>query len=328
MTARPGGSPLLTFSVLLGGLVALLGGAELVARFVVPEGAAAPVPGMPFLQTDPVLLWRTRPHYDAMPSQGFHLRTNAQGMRAPELSPKAGRTRVLSLGESSTWGYFVEEPQTYAAQLQARLTADGLSVEVDNAGQPAWSSWQSLRWLQTEGAAWEPDIVLAYHASNDTMLRGASDPHAVIRTALTDRQLLDARAPYARLGGVLTASRLAALVWHHLLEPRLVPALPATAPHDVVRVPPEDRADALDGLATWCTAHHARLVLIEPVYSAKKERDRFVVGWAQAHGVDVVDLPTLKAAQGVPDFFQPDETHPTPEGHAWIAAQLEAALRP
>lgn len=322
------GSPALTFAVLLGLLAAMLAGAEAYARSRWTEEDVLPVPDMPFLQDDPLLLWRMRPDLDMPLWGGVHLRTNHEGLRAAERSDKAGRTRILSLGESTAWGHSVRAEDTYAGKLQARLTADGLAVDVVNAGQPAWSVWQSARFLETEGADWAPDVVLVYHLQNDIQTRGASNPRDPFRVALTDRQLSEARAPFAAVSRLLAASRLRAVLWKEVLAPRLTPPV-AGASRDTVRVPDADRTLAFDHITAWCAEHHARLVLVQPVYGIPhRVTDRFVPAYAVAHDLPLVDLPTEKSKQGKADFFMVDDTHPTAEGHAWIAEQLEAALLP
>jgi lysophospholipase L1-like esterase len=324
----PRGSPALTFGALLLVLVVTIGVAEAWARARWSEEDLRPVPDMPFLMDDPLLLWRVRPHLD-LDSPGMRLTTNASGLRAPERAPKSG-LRVLSLGESSTWGYMVQAADTYSAQLEALLGARGLPTEVVNAGQPAWSSWQSAAFLETEGAAWEPDAVLVYHSQNDIQTRGAGNPRDPFRVALSDRQLTEARAPFAPLSRVLARSRLQAVIWREFLGPRLLASATRTAgPADAVRVPEPDRVAALGRIAAWCEDHGAALLLVQPVYA--HQQDDFVPRFAHDRGLPLVDLPAEKARAGVPPFFMPDDTHPTVAGHRWIAEtvapQLAALLR-
>lgn len=320
------GSPLVTFLVLLLLLAAALGGAEAWARARYPAEALLPVPEMPFLVDDPVLLWRLRPDHSAATVPGGPvMHTNAQGFRDGPVGPKAGRTRLLSLGESSTWGFGVGDGQTYSDVLEGRL---GAGFDVLNAGQPAWSIWQTWRFVGTEAAALEPDVLLVYHLNNDRLPRGASNRRDPFHVALTDRQLTEAREPLAPVVRVLSASRLQALLWQRWLAPRLVSGAASVA-RDVVRVPPADREAAWAGLVGWCAGHGVRLVVIHPVYGGPNaQRDSLLPRVAGEAGATYVDLPAIKARAGQKDFFMVDDTHPTVEGHRWIGEALAAALAP
>ena len=52
--------------------------------------------------------------------QGTKLRTNSLGLRGGEIRDD-GSTRILALGDSCTWGWRVEENESYPAVLEARL---------------------------------------------------------------------------------------------------------------------------------------------------------------------------------------------------------------
>jgi hypothetical protein len=90
---------------------------------------------------------------------------SSRGFRCPELPPHKppGRTRVLVLGDSMTYGLGAENHETYAArleQLDPRL-------EVINAGVPGYSAAEELLLLDEEGPSLEPDLVLVGFFFND-----------------------------------------------------------------------------------------------------------------------------------------------------------------
>jgi hypothetical protein len=50
------------------------------------------------------------------------IETNAYGFRGPELgAPEPGRTRVLVLGDSITWGDYLPVEEVYVARAEAHL---------------------------------------------------------------------------------------------------------------------------------------------------------------------------------------------------------------
>jgi lysophospholipase L1-like esterase len=99
---------------------------------------------------------------------------------------------------------------------------------------------------------------------------------------------------------------------------------------DVVRVPEADRREAYEQILTFCKEHFALLVLVKPIYAkARYADDPLIDSFARRwDNIVFVDLPRLKAEQALSDegLFQPDDTHPTPAGHRWIATQIAAAM--
>ena len=100
---------------------------------------------------------------------------NDQGFRNPPVTvPKPPDTyRILALGGSTTYGFGVEAGKDYPAQLQQQLREQyGFGqVELINAGVSRYRTLNSLVNLATRGLALEPDMIIIYHATNDTELR-------------------------------------------------------------------------------------------------------------------------------------------------------------
>ncbi|HZO24885.1 MAG TPA: SGNH/GDSL hydrolase family protein [Chloroflexota bacterium] len=97
---------------------------------------------------------------------------NTQGLRGPEVAiPKPADTfRALVLGDSVVEGAQVAEDTTMAGRLRAELTAlaGGRRVETVNAGVAGFGTGQQLLFLEREGLAYQPDlIVLVFTIAND-----------------------------------------------------------------------------------------------------------------------------------------------------------------
>jgi hypothetical protein len=97
---------------------------------------------------------------------------NTQGLRGPEVSiPKpAGTFRALVLGDSVVEGAQVAEDATMAGRLRTELgaLAGGRRVETVNAGVAGFGTGQQLLFLEREGLAYQPDlIVLVFTIAND-----------------------------------------------------------------------------------------------------------------------------------------------------------------
>lgn len=130
--------------------------AELGARLVDVPDASVPLPspgaGEIMLKGNPWLLWELQPGVHE--ELGVTVTVNEQGFRGPPRGEKAG-LRLLALGDSSIYGFGVEDDEVFTAVL-----ADRLGVDAVNGGVPGYSSFQALNLLQMRGLALEPDVLV------------------------------------------------------------------------------------------------------------------------------------------------------------------------
>ena len=92
----------------------------------------------------------------------FRVSTDQNGLRTPlhTVQKPAGTFRVMTLGCSTTFGWGVDDAESYPAQLESILNTEGHKVEVINAGQPGYTSFQGL-WLWDKVLAqYAPDVVV------------------------------------------------------------------------------------------------------------------------------------------------------------------------
>lgn len=132
---------------------------------------------------DPVLGGRLKPGFaDAFDNPEFATRwaINARGHRGPPAGPKpAGAVRVAAVGDSYTFGYGVEEPETYPRALEREMARRvPRPVEVINLGVGGYGTVQELVWLSEHlDRGLDPDlVVLGFYMGNDVFdnLRGAA----------------------------------------------------------------------------------------------------------------------------------------------------------
>ena len=101
--------------------------------------------------------------------------SNAQGYRGEALTvPKpAGRTRIVCLGGSTTYGYRVADGDTWPVRLQELLRAarPDLDLEVVNAGVESYTTAESLTNLAFHVLDLEPDVIVVHHNANDVRPR-------------------------------------------------------------------------------------------------------------------------------------------------------------
>lgn len=169
---------LLILSVVIGLLLA-----ELAVRLVRPQPVMLVSPGL--YAPDPPRRYRLQPGFEGSISNRVEFDTrvaiNRQGLRGPEIGPKApGTFRVLALGDSFAFGVGAQEGETYPAQLQRILRSRGMRAEVLNAGAPGFGVPDAVAWFQRWGWTLEPDVVLVtVFVANDLQDAAPGGPKAV-----------------------------------------------------------------------------------------------------------------------------------------------------
>jgi len=121
---------------------------------------------------------------------------NSRGFRGGEFTTaKApGVVRVLTLGASSTFGYYNRDDETYPVRLEERLNelcGGEPRFEVINFAIPHAGSANIAAMFLAEGIALGPDVVTFYEGRNDsTLLRTHSGVLGKIHSVLVHRILL------------------------------------------------------------------------------------------------------------------------------------------
>lgn len=123
---------------------------------------------------------------------------NADGYRGPALDPGQVRFRILTLGDSCTFGSPLSERYPYARTLERELNGSGYEVEVVNGGVEGYSPDDVLARID-EFAALRPQLVTLYIGWNalyrDRFLDDARGPRRYLHSArLLSRVVEAARA--------------------------------------------------------------------------------------------------------------------------------------
>lgn len=101
----------------------------------------------------------------------FKVSVNNLGFRGRDvpLTHRPGRLRVLCLGDSYTFGAYVDDTETWPAQLEVALRQrfPEKEIEVINAGISGFTIVDELGFLKEHGVALEPDLVVLGFVLND-----------------------------------------------------------------------------------------------------------------------------------------------------------------
>jgi lysophospholipase L1-like esterase len=128
-------------------------------------------PDLRTLEAQPGLFQPDQDFIDRLnPALPYRVRTNSAGFRGPEfaIEKPAGCLRILCVGDSYTFGPYVQEDQSLPGvlgRLLARRTPP--AVEVINGGASGFTILDERRFLEERALAIAPDIVLLFFCQND-----------------------------------------------------------------------------------------------------------------------------------------------------------------
>jgi lysophospholipase L1-like esterase len=99
----------------------------------------------------------------------YWLRTNSVGLRdVDEVNDDPDVFRILALGDSFTYGYYVHNEEAWPARLEETLNQRlEARFQVLNAGVPGFTVVDELDYLREKGLALEPDLVVIGFYTND-----------------------------------------------------------------------------------------------------------------------------------------------------------------
>lgn len=304
---------------------------------------------------DEELLWRHKPGYGGGGQDGPINDLGFRGQPITLAKPK-GTYRILSLGESTTYGYGVEFNETYSYVLERSLRKEK-PIQVINGGVRVWSTYQSVRFLDREIERLEPDMVLFYHEVNDflpTTFRGLKVHGAGLndvelakhmqrrswfrRLASQSRVVTEVRLGWARSLATATEKELAK---KHDRTVLLVGALPyidlPLVPPNVekpwlanesrlVRLPDPLREKYIKDLISITGRQGVKLVILHPSYPVSIPHQCILTRLADENSVpiieieDVINEHALVEGKTKDNYFLPNDVyHPNKYGHQVIA---------
>lgn len=258
---------------------------------------------------------------------------SALGLRGapPALPRPAGRQRILVLGDSSFFGHGVADDQTLAAQLERRLRAREIDVDVVNGAIPGYSTEQTRLLLDEQGWALEPTLLLLGNLWSDSTFDHFRDVDLLRTRALFEGHLLARSRLFVLLAelvdGARGGDRGRVIRW---------PEDGRWPTEGSRRVPLGSYAENLSLIAREAADRGIGVLFFSPCSTAMLRNPRPDPVWApyfdaQAavaahHGLPVAESCPAMAEAGpiAPQFV--DQLHPSPAGlRAW-AAVAEGAL--
>ena len=307
---------------------------EGVCRVVVPsgglqQGELEPTEGNAqaiMMRGSPFLLWELAPGIRSGP--GGTVTVNQSGFRDRERGGKQG-PRVLALGDSSVYGFGVDDAGVFTSHLESAFDAEFI-----NGAVPGYSSTQALNVLWGRGLALEPDLLIVATLWSDNNFDTFVDADQIATYAAWRRSgtasveaILEHSAIYRRLEYQIRQSEPGRVGWMELKR---------QAPSGKRRVPIADYARNLGEFCTTMAERGGGVVFVMLPNRHDLQGGRADPPWppyrqvmrsmAQACDAPLVDLPSAFRADGRAFLFL-DEMHPSAVGHQLMADAIGKALK-
>ncbi|HYD29802.1 MAG TPA: GDSL-type esterase/lipase family protein [Azospirillaceae bacterium] len=258
------------------------------------------------------------------------------------VEPRSDAARVLVLGDSFTFGWLLQENDTYVAQLQRATDAavGGGRIQFLNAGTGGWGTADMLAYLEALGSRIRPAMVLVFVNFDDfnrALIRGlyrlgdsgGLDALDLSANRSTLKILLEGTPGY---GWLRDHSQLFQLIRNLAVSKgAVVRFIPAEQPPDDLYNDPRLRAlaSALFGrMEQWCADNGARLVVTTTGWPTVNYP--WLAETLEALSIDHVDLaPAVAGILGndLDAYIIAGDGHPNEKGAALIAAAAWVELR-
>ena len=274
------------------------------------------------------------PHQDfvsrEIPALAHHVVTNSLGLRGAETTLEPRMPRLLCIGDSFTYGDFVDNQDTMPAQIQKCL---GPEIEVLNGGVKGTTVVDQRKFLDRQ-LVLKPDAVLLTYCENDLTDLDADPPmhvllernrklksgflnpiYNLVRDTCLFNLLLKARS---KLRALRTEAK------DERRQPRNPLAQLGRYVSEVVKLRKELEER---GIALFVAAYPSHLVLSE-----KRERtiDPLLEALGEV-GIEGIDPTPALRDTGLPNtelYLLPHDGHPGPRGYEIAAKVVAEKLRP
>jgi len=280
-----------------------------------------------------------------LPDLPYHVRINSLGFRGAEFSRRKepGSLRILCLGDSYTFGPYVDDAQAMPAVLGRLLSGSRRpgepSVDVINGGANGFTIADELAFLREKAPAVQPDMVIVAFTQNDILDLARSRPqievmrdHARLKSRFAVGPALKLLQHTALFNGM---QRFAA--WLKVRR-RGAGAVEAGEGSEGAGDRPElwDQYRAL--LAETARVLETRdvrfLLVVWPSARQVAGQNPFTPQERLARFAKELDVPSLDLAEalrgleaaGVPTFLVPRDGHPTARGYEAAAHAIAARL--
>ena len=129
----------------------------------------------PLHRPHPTFLWEVSPGINRkiFIVDDITVKTNKYGFRGPEIEKNKpdGVFRIMILGDSSAFGFAVNQDEVFASILQRKLQKKypDKKIEVVNAAVMGYTTFSSLNFFREKGQRFNPDAIIISHNNDPDM---------------------------------------------------------------------------------------------------------------------------------------------------------------
>jgi hypothetical protein len=280
---------------------------------------------------DERLYWKLKPNQDCYTKVGHKpVHVNSHGTRGPEFSTSkpTNTVRVISLGDSRTFGWGLSDEETYSRQLEQLLqnSGDSRRFEVINAGVNAWSYPQMQVFFREIALSYQPDAVVIGDANLWTQFSEQSSPEFV-RSFLRRVWLKNFLRRFA-LYHYFVEIKLESFYQRH--RTKFIPVDPkqdALFKEQQQKDPNAVFQSAIEGLSRLALDHHVKVVLLHlPTAGELTSPDSALIlakrTVQERLQLPLVDMKADLQPGGLTNYLEADPVHFTAQANAMIARRL------
>jgi len=187
---------------------------------------------------NPIILYELKPDLDLIERgpivklKPVRVKTNSNGLREDEeheFEKDRGTYRIAVVGDSLTFGMFIEQNETFGHRLELLLNENvrNRKFETLNFGVPGYNTNQELEVIQNKALAYDPDMILLLFSPND--FTNVSETHAL--------------STWRRIGSHIYSVRLGYWVWYRQIRLTKEYTGITNQAWDYVKIPLEEIAD-------------------------------------------------------------------------------------
>lgn len=315
--------------------------------------------------SDPIVGYVNTPNFSVTNQNWFRpyeITINSHGLRGPEFAiEQKNRLRILVLGDSMTFGVYVDDNETFCRLLEKEERGKRITLEVLNGGVDGYWPRNELLWFGSRGISFGPDIViLVLYIGNDVKGEFREVDDIVVRNGLLyhrNHQVNDEEgASTSALYNWLRTRRIYQFICHkywtikkmldqkkgkekfifsELFEKKGFPR-EADAYGRLLRTIRElggicrgrDIRFLMVLVPTLEQVYFDELNICEPDKYDMKRPNRKIIQMARSEGIPILDLLETNDFQAKKDLYLPlERIHLSVEGHKVVAKNLYTVLR-
>lgn len=260
-----------------------------------------------------------------------------------DIEKPEGTYRIITLGESSTYGWGVSSKDTYSKLLEKRLNesfSSPLTFEVINAGVPGYTAYQGVLLLKHKLLELRPDLIIVAYGWNHHYIHPFTDKERIKPVSPTTVKLVSIARKFRIFQAFEELKRRASRENKQNLTYRLSFEDTRKTLMEMIKIARQNNIEVIlmtiqskvltGQVSQWTLDIHSLDNDKDNMILRHKRINEIIKDVAQETGVVLVDIAekfrSLELNENIELFYRPedavDDVHPNELGHSIIADDL------